>query len=106
MAEFFAELISGKTSNERLIAFARGKEKKIWQDYRISASIRWTRFIFLAIGIVVFIGLLNQFSQRLANTNAFFTQFLILAACGLFFYLFNSAKTVEFDNDNMYVIDR
>jgi uncharacterized protein YjaZ len=34
MADFFAELISGKTSNERLIRFARGKENRIWQDFK------------------------------------------------------------------------
>jgi hypothetical protein len=34
MADFFAELISGKTSNERLFAYAKGKEKKIWEDFK------------------------------------------------------------------------
>jgi len=34
MADFFAELISDKTSNERLKAFAKGKEKKIWDDFK------------------------------------------------------------------------
>lgn len=34
MADFIGELISGKTSNERLKVFARGKEKQIWSDFR------------------------------------------------------------------------
>ena len=34
MADFFAELTSGKTSNERLHVWAKGKEKKIWEDFK------------------------------------------------------------------------
>jgi len=34
MADFFAELISGKTANERLQIFAKGKEKQIWDDFK------------------------------------------------------------------------
>jgi hypothetical protein len=33
MADFFAELIAGKTSNERLIEFGKGKEKQIWEAF-------------------------------------------------------------------------
>lgn len=33
MADFIGELISGKSSNPRLLAFAIGKEKKIWADF-------------------------------------------------------------------------
>ncbi|HEV8286423.1 MAG TPA: DUF2268 domain-containing putative Zn-dependent protease [Chitinophagaceae bacterium] len=33
MADFLCELISGKSSNERLLIFAKGKEKQIWKDF-------------------------------------------------------------------------
>ncbi len=33
MADFIGELISGKTANERLHLWAKGKEKKIWADF-------------------------------------------------------------------------
>lgn len=33
MADFIGELISGKTANERLKKFAKGKEKSIWSDF-------------------------------------------------------------------------
>lgn len=33
MADFIGELISGKTSNERLHAWAKGREKQIWADF-------------------------------------------------------------------------
>ena len=33
MADFIGELISGKTSNERLKTFAKGKEKQLWQEF-------------------------------------------------------------------------
>ncbi|MFL5809874.1 MAG: TPR end-of-group domain-containing protein, partial [Flavisolibacter sp.] len=34
MCDFYAELMTGKTANERLRLFARGKEKQIWQDFK------------------------------------------------------------------------
>jgi hypothetical protein len=34
MADFIAELISGKTPNDRLHLWAKGKEKQIWADFR------------------------------------------------------------------------
>jgi Predicted Zn-dependent protease (DUF2268) len=34
MADFIGELISGKTANERLHVFAKGKEKDIWKDFK------------------------------------------------------------------------
>ncbi len=34
MADFLGELISGSSANQRLIKFATGKEKKIWDDFR------------------------------------------------------------------------
>jgi hypothetical protein len=34
MADFMGELISGKTANERLFIFAKGKEKSIWTDFK------------------------------------------------------------------------
>ena len=34
MADFIGELIAGKNSNERLLIFARGKETKIWEDFK------------------------------------------------------------------------
>jgi uncharacterized protein YjaZ len=33
MADFIGELISGKSSNPRLLVFAKGKEQKIWADF-------------------------------------------------------------------------
>jgi len=33
MADFLGELISGKTANERLFVWAKGKEKQIWADF-------------------------------------------------------------------------
>lgn len=33
MADFIGELISGKSANERLKIFAKGKEKSIWKDF-------------------------------------------------------------------------
>jgi hypothetical protein len=33
MADFFAELVAGKTSNERLLEFGKGKEKQIWEAF-------------------------------------------------------------------------
>ena len=34
MADFIGELISGKTANERLHIYAKGKEKTIWSDFK------------------------------------------------------------------------
>jgi Predicted Zn-dependent protease (DUF2268) len=34
MADFIGELISGKTANERLHVYAKGKEKIIWADFK------------------------------------------------------------------------
>lgn len=34
MADFIGELISGKSANERLLIFAKGKEKFIWTDFK------------------------------------------------------------------------
>jgi hypothetical protein len=34
MADFIGELISGKSANERLLIFAKGKEKSIWADFK------------------------------------------------------------------------
>jgi len=34
MADFIGELISGKQTNERLVVFAKGKEQKIWGDFK------------------------------------------------------------------------
>jgi hypothetical protein len=34
MADFIGELISGKTANERLLIFARGKERSIWTAFK------------------------------------------------------------------------
>lgn len=34
MADFIGELISGKSANERLLIFAKGKEKSIWKDFK------------------------------------------------------------------------
>lgn len=34
MADFIGELISGKTANERLAVFAKGRERKIWADFK------------------------------------------------------------------------
>lgn len=33
MADFLAELIAGKSSNDRLLAFGKGREKQIWHDF-------------------------------------------------------------------------
>jgi hypothetical protein len=34
MADFLGELIAGKTANPRLAAFAKGREKQIWADFK------------------------------------------------------------------------
>lgn len=34
MADFLGELISGHTANERLHTWAKGREKKIWEDFK------------------------------------------------------------------------
>ena len=34
MADFFAELVSGKTSNERLFVWVKGREKQTWEDFK------------------------------------------------------------------------
>ncbi|MET3112297.1 tetratricopeptide (TPR) repeat protein [Pedobacter sp. CG_S7] len=34
MADFIGELISGSTSNEKLMVWAKGKEKKIWENFK------------------------------------------------------------------------
>ena len=34
MADFFAELTSGKTSNQRLHVWVKGKEKQVWDDFK------------------------------------------------------------------------
>lgn len=45
MADFIGELISGSSANQRLISFAKGKEKKIWDDFRkemyLKRSYNW-----------------------------------------------------------------
>jgi hypothetical protein len=45
MADFFGELISGKTSNERLHVWAKGKEMQVWEDFKkemwLSRSRNW-----------------------------------------------------------------
>ncbi|MGI9530015.1 TPR end-of-group domain-containing protein [Lutimonas sp.] len=34
MADFMGELISGNSANEKIFAWAEGKEKKIWEDFK------------------------------------------------------------------------
>ena len=34
MADFIGELISGKSANEKLLIYAKGKEKIIWEDFK------------------------------------------------------------------------
>lgn len=34
MADFMGELISGNTANEKIFDWAKGKEKKIWEDFK------------------------------------------------------------------------
>lgn len=45
MADFLGELISGKTANDRLHIYARGKEKEIWQAFKhemyLNRSYNW-----------------------------------------------------------------
>jgi hypothetical protein len=45
MADFIGELISGRTANERLQVWAKGKEKKIWADFEkemyLKRSYNW-----------------------------------------------------------------
>ncbi|RYY36425.1 MAG: hypothetical protein EOP46_06540 [Sphingobacteriaceae bacterium] len=45
MADFLGELISGSSANQRLLNFAKGKEKKIWDDFRkemyLKRSYNW-----------------------------------------------------------------
>lgn len=45
MADFLGELISGKTANEQLHIFAKGKEKIIWKNFKkemyLNRSDKW-----------------------------------------------------------------
>jgi uncharacterized protein YktA (UPF0223 family) len=34
MADFIGELISGSTANEKLMEWAKGKEKRIWENFK------------------------------------------------------------------------
>jgi len=40
MCDFIGELISGKSSNPRLLEFAKGKEKQIWKDFEKDIYLR------------------------------------------------------------------
>ena len=70
---------------------------------RISSHIRWSKFLFLAIGIGLLFGLINSLTEDIVNQENSMVMLGFLIICGILYYLLDRAKTVEFDNAFMYV---
>ena len=73
---------------------------------RISAHIRWMRFIFAPLGAYFIYLFFKHLIESHIDSEAFISSFIFsLISIGLY-YFFNTAKTVEFDENHMYVRDK
>jgi len=75
---------------------------------RISSNIRIGKYLFIVLIVVVFyfiIKALNDKNVDIDSSNVAATTIIIFICVGLYF-LFDSAKTVEYDSTFMYVIGK
>lgn len=72
--------------------------------YRISSDTRTTKYLFLAIGIGLVVVIINSLGEENFNPKDLIGYFAFLLPCALFYYFFDRTKTVEYDNQFMYVI--
>jgi len=70
---------------------------------RLSSQIRSAKFLFLLIGLGLVYVLINSLIEETANQESMIVMVLVVILCGTLYYLFDQAKTVEFDHEFMYV---
>ena len=71
--------------------------------HRISSNIRWIRFLFTAIGLVILFDIMSSIIEDNFDNEKIIIEFVFIIACFGLSYLFNKAKIVEFDNNFMYI---
>jgi len=70
---------------------------------RLSSHIRPARFLFLLVGLGLGYVLFNSLMKGTTDQESMIVMSVFLLACVILYYLFDQAKTVEFDNDYMYI---
>ena len=73
---------------------------------RISTNIRWARFLFIVLSTILTIALSVTLSNDLIDQEAVLVLTIFLIICPILYYLFDKAKTVEFDKEFMYITDK
>lgn len=70
---------------------------------RISTNIRLARFLFVALGIGLLFDLTYTIFKNDYDQEKIIVEIVFLIINSILYYLFDKAKTVEFDDDFMYV---
>ena len=73
---------------------------------RISRNIRIYKYLFLTIGILLIFPTANYFRKNNIDLKSIIPLLIFLIICFGLYYLFDKAKTIEFDNDFIYVIGK
>tara|TARA_R110000868_G_scaffold391722_1_gene661979 strand:+ start:274 stop:741 length:468 start_codon:yes stop_codon:yes gene_type:complete len=73
---------------------------------RISSNIRWARFLFILFGFIFLTALIITLAKDSIHQDAVIAESIFLIICPILYYLFDKAKTVEFDKDFMYVTSK
>ena len=58
----------------------------------------------MTIGLVLLLSVLIQLTQPFSNEKALPVKLFAFSICALLYYLFDCARIVEFDSENMYLI--
>src|SRR5690554_2882833 len=70
---------------------------------RISSNLRIIRFLFLALGLVLIYFIFLSFVQMPIATKDIIMKGLLLVLCLILYMLCDSAKTIEFDQESLYI---
>lgn len=70
---------------------------------RISRNLRIGRYLFIVLGIIFSAALFYSLSVEFIDLEEIIVEAIFLSICLLLYYLFDHAKTVEFDHNHMYV---
>lgn len=73
---------------------------------RVSKNVRWSRFLFLGIGVVLVFVIIYSLTKTPVNTESIAIEVLFSLFCYGLYSLFDKAKTVEFDAKFMYVFGK
>ena len=73
---------------------------------RISSNIRWARYLFVLLGFILLTAVVIALSEDFVNQEAVIVLSIFLIICPILYYLFDKAKTVEYDLEFMYVTNK